>query len=246
MEPIVEPIIPTSEYVRLLIGGLAALASGLSSWKASQRSIAVTFLMFVASTTLAGLLLRERFPMMAGMPNHEYLGPLWWSLAVASVLPMPLLSLAGVVSWARRARPRARNYVGGLLLVVLYVAMARKAMSTALFSALSPQELTLGLFPLALAMLSWQASRRWIPVTLLLLLAGMGGVWLTATMSCSGDMVINGAFTSYSSAPFGCGPLMPFVLPLPVLSMVGLGQWVMRRRQGGQPHPEQEATTSSV
>jgi hypothetical protein len=146
--------------------------------------------------------------------------------------------------WALRERSRARHHVGALLLVVLYVAMARKAMSTALFSRLNPEELCLGLFPLALAILSWQASRRWIPVTLLLLVAGTGGVWLTATKTCPGDVVMAGELMSYSSAPFGCGPLMPFFLPLPILSMVGIGQWVMRRRAGEQPPPEMGTTTA--
>jgi hypothetical protein len=218
---------PDWQYGSFLLGGLLALAIGLMSWKASRHSISVTFLLLMASATLAWLLFWSGFrSMFAPMSGRG-----WYGLAIACALPAPLLSLAGVIRWAGRERVRAWHYLGGILLVALFYAMALNVMEQ--FMGFDPAALFLaGLILLTLAVLSWRMSWSWVPATILLLLAGSAGVWGTATLQCPGDLVIAGELRYFSNPPFGCGPLMPFILPLPVLSALGLVQWVMRRKTG--------------
>ncbi|HZH78237.1 MAG TPA: hypothetical protein VEY88_19570 [Archangium sp.] len=218
---------PSPAYAELVVGGLCALVSGVLAWKASRRSVAVTFLMFVPSATLAWLLLRECFLAPLAFVHHDRLGRVWCGLAVACALPAPLLSLAGVVRGAVHERPGVPHYVGGVLFLIVYRKLVLNVSSNPL-SPIIPEVLLVGFVPLALAIVSWQASQRWIVVTLLLLVVGAMNVWSTATMRCVSD--VRGF--SYASPPFGCGSLMPLLLFLPVLSLWGLVQWVQRQRLG--------------
>lgn len=235
------------DYLGIVLGGLTNLLLGVLAWWVSRYRVASAILALLVGGVSAWLILQKLFlGSLAGYLQSHHGGPVACGLLLAGFLPTPFLSVVGIVQWARRRRlagaaradSRATSLgapawkeAGGILLFFLFAALAF-AIATDNDSyafEFSPTPLALGLLLLLASRLSWDFSRHQVLVTLLMFLAGAVMVWSTAVAVCGSDLVINGELLHYSSPPFGCGPMMPFVLPLPVVSLVGLVQWLWRR-----------------
>ncbi|QRK12547.1 hypothetical protein JQX13_22480 [Archangium violaceum] len=235
------------DYLRIMLGGGVNLLLGVLVWRASRYRISSAILALLVGGVSVWLILQKLFlGPLAGYLQSHHGGSVACGLLLVGFLPTPFLSVVGIVQWARRRRLAGAARVdswatslgspvwkeaGGILLFVLFsvLAFAIAIDNDSNAFEFSPVPLAMGLLLLLAARLSWEFSQHQVPVTLLLFLVGAVMVWSTAMVECVSDLAFNGELLRYSNPPFGCGPMMPFVLPLAVVSLGGLVRWAWRR-----------------